>query len=185
MRVPRSSRSATNGSRRSRGWPLSSRIWSAPEKAGQGYHRLASWGPRAPLSTSRRTSSAKTFEQPRARIFEREAYKPRSVHIAVSEYYVNVVHARVHQCLHATSFHDRAPESAEERCQRPSSDGARSATTGARAFRRGLRCLVRRRRGEGGEEVGGGGVAREQRVVPLGPLRRGARPRARPPSLGS
>jgi signal transduction histidine kinase/CheY-like chemotaxis protein len=67
--------------------------------AGRGYHRLASWGPRARFYVESGELGAE-FED-LVRSFEAERHNPRSVHIGVSEYYVAVAHARMHQALRA------------------------------------------------------------------------------------
>lgn len=66
---------------------------------GQGYSRLLSWGPRARYYLEA-ADLGDEFEA-LVRTFEAEGYNPRSIHLAVCEYYVSVTHARIHQCLRA------------------------------------------------------------------------------------
>jgi signal transduction histidine kinase/tetratricopeptide (TPR) repeat protein/predicted Ser/Thr protein kinase len=66
---------------------------------GRGYHRLVSWGPRARFYVESGELGAEFEELVGA--FEAEGHNPRSVHICVSEYYVAVAHARLHQALRA------------------------------------------------------------------------------------
>jgi signal transduction histidine kinase len=70
-----------------------------PRDPGRGYHRLASWGPcvRYYLETG---NLGQEFEE-LVRAFDAEGHNPRSVHLGVSEYYVGLAHARVHQCIRA------------------------------------------------------------------------------------
>gem|GEM_PF-6066766 len=67
--------------------------------AGQGFHHLVSWGPRARCLVER-GEVGEPFEE-LTRAFEAEKHNPRSVHLMVAEYYVAVVHGRIHQCLRA------------------------------------------------------------------------------------
>ncbi len=69
----------------------------SPRDPGRGYHRVATWGPcaRYYLETG---NFGEDFEA-LVRDFEAEGHNPRSVHIGVSEYYVCVANARIHQCL--------------------------------------------------------------------------------------
>src|SRR5262249_33528082 len=70
-----------------------------PQDPGRGYHRIASWGPcaRFYLETG---NLGEDFEK-LVRAFEAEGHNARSVHLGVTDYYVSVAHARIHQSLRA------------------------------------------------------------------------------------
>ncbi|MBX3223532.1 MAG: response regulator [Labilithrix sp.] len=71
----------------------------SPTKSAQGFHRLLSWGPRARWYVER-GDLGEEFEA-LVNAFEAEGHEPRSVHPVVSEFYVALAHARLHQAFRA------------------------------------------------------------------------------------
>jgi signal transduction histidine kinase/CheY-like chemotaxis protein/predicted Ser/Thr protein kinase len=84
------------------GWMATQFNAVPPSHAGQGYHRLLSWGPRARWYVERADLGDELEELIRA--FEAEHPDPRSAHVVLSEYYVAVAHARMFQALRASAL---------------------------------------------------------------------------------
>ena len=93
---------------------------SKQEGAPRGFYHLVSWGPRARFLVE--SGDVGPAFDTLVREFESEGHNARSVHIMVAEYYVAVVHGRIHQCL-------RAPASRRAAC----AEALRRAVTDLRA----------------------------------------------------
>ena len=87
---------------------LAARLKTLPARQDrrESFYTLLSWGPRARLYVES-GNIGHSFEALVCE-FEAEGHNPRSVHPIVSEYYIAVAHARLHQCLRARPSH-RAP----------------------------------------------------------------------------
>jgi signal transduction histidine kinase/CheY-like chemotaxis protein/tetratricopeptide (TPR) repeat protein len=72
----------------------------SPRDAGEGYHRMLCWGPRARYYLER-GELGDVFDE-LVRSFEGERTGAGGGHAALVEYYVAVAHARIHQCLGAS-----------------------------------------------------------------------------------
>ena len=72
---------------------------TSEEGAPRGFYLRASWGARARFLVD--TGDVGRAFDTLVRDFDRERQNPRTAHIMVSEYYVAVVHGRIHQCLRA------------------------------------------------------------------------------------
>jgi signal transduction histidine kinase len=81
------------------GWMTAQFAAVLPSNAGQGFHRLFSWGPRARWYVER-GDLGEAFED-LIRSFEAEHQDPRAAHLVLCEYYVAIAHARMFQALRA------------------------------------------------------------------------------------
>lgn len=75
-------------------------------EAGDGYHRILTWGPRATYYYERGELGVE-FERLVAD-FDAEKLNPRTIHLAGCEYYVVVAHARIQQCFAASVSNRKA-----------------------------------------------------------------------------
>ncbi len=66
-------------------------------EAGKGYHRILSWGPRVRYFVERGQLDDE-FEK-LTQAFDAEKHDPATAHPTVGEYYVAIMHARMHQCF--------------------------------------------------------------------------------------
>jgi eukaryotic-like serine/threonine-protein kinase len=73
-----------------------------PSHAGQGFHSLLSWGPRARWYVER-ADLGDEFEA-LTRAFETEHPDPRTAHVVLSEYYIAVMQGRMFQALRAPAL---------------------------------------------------------------------------------
>ena len=67
------------------------------DEMGQGFHRILSWGPRAAYYLA--TGELGPEFEALVSAFEAEKHNPKTVHMAVGQYYVAVAHARMQQCF--------------------------------------------------------------------------------------
>ncbi|MDF2697719.1 MAG: serine/threonine protein kinase, partial [Labilithrix sp.] len=83
------------------GWLAAQLPAVPPSHAGQGFHSVLSWGPRARWYVERADLGSE-FDELTAS-FEKEYPDPRNAHMVLAEYYVAVLHARLFQAFRATA----------------------------------------------------------------------------------